>query len=159
MIHAILQRAAKKRCQKDQFGLDCQARKGKQDARIRLIEERGCRLEKWRDRLETESVQPLTSVPISLVEDEIGNSQMSYSLDEGTRGLYMGELERLLRTAWAKKKMRSDENCPVIMKLAFFSHQHLDLLFIFSEIFIHCLVRKQCLITLRYGSRRLKLSF
>jgi hypothetical protein len=61
----------------------------------------------------------LTSVPISLVEDEIANSHMSYSLDEGTRELEMRKLERLLGTAWAKKKMQGYKNYPATVKLAF----------------------------------------
>jgi hypothetical protein len=83
------------------------------------MEERESRLEKRRERLYTESIEPLTSVPISWVEDEIGNSYMSYSFDDGTRELYIRELGRLLRTAWDKKKMQSYENCPATMKLAF----------------------------------------
>jgi hypothetical protein len=64
-------------------------------------------------------MEPFTSVPISVVEAEIGNSHMSYSLGEGTRELYMRELETLLRTAWVMKKTRSYENCLVTMKLVF----------------------------------------
>jgi hypothetical protein len=56
-IHAMFQRAVKKRRQKDQLALARQARKEKQDARIWLMEERGCRLEKWRERLHTKSME------------------------------------------------------------------------------------------------------
>jgi hypothetical protein len=96
-----------------------QAGKEKQNVRIRLMEKRGCILKKWRERLGTEFMELLTSVPILLVEGETGNFHMSDSLDEGTGELFMRESERLLRTVWVKKKMRSYENCPVKMKLAF----------------------------------------
>jgi hypothetical protein len=106
-VHAIFQRAIKELRQKDQYSLARQARKEKQDAKIPLMEKRGCGLEKERESLSTRPIESVTSVPISSAEDGIGNSHPSYSLDEGTRKLYMRELEKLLRTAWAKKKMRS----------------------------------------------------
>jgi hypothetical protein len=45
-VHAIFQRAVKDQCQKDQLASARQARKEKQDAIIRLMEECACRLEK-----------------------------------------------------------------------------------------------------------------
>jgi hypothetical protein len=46
VVHAIFQRAVKDQCQKNQLASARQGRKEKQDAGIRLMEERACRLEK-----------------------------------------------------------------------------------------------------------------